>query len=326
MICFDIHGSGLEISTDWPRLVADARSLLRGFECSEGTSEPFRLNMCYGRPDRFQPDQSKLTQFWSGRLAGGLEMTYYSGPALRMVDLPGRARMHLDLEARRGQTVVAPGSEWALADGCIIPMLCDILAAAGQYILHAACLAAGTEDGAPAVLIAGASGTGKTTTSLALSRGKLRMLADDTCFVIDPGERPNAQGWALPASCKVLEKTLSLLPWLMDIPRKPGREPGEYTVEVNDPDLARQMVRPRVIIFLDPPNDLQHKISPMDKLSAVKAITRENVRAFEPSASGPNGRAFQVFAALVSQCETYSLSAGPALDGLPEQIEQLALD
>jgi len=158
---YDIHGAGLQIITDCPRLAGYAQKLLSGFGCPEAPAEAFRLQISYGRPDRFQPDHSQLHQFWAGELAGGLEMIYYSGSALRLVDLPGRARMHLDLHSRQGRIVVAPGSEWALADGCIIPMLCEVLAAAGQYVLHAACLAAGTQDGSPAVFIAGPSGRGK---------------------------------------------------------------------------------------------------------------------------------------------------------------------
>jgi len=151
----------------------------------------------------------------------------------------------------------------------------------------------------------------------------LRMLTDDTSYVVDPGDEGEAMGWGLAAPCKILDKTLDLLSWTRALPRRPGRGPGEYAIDVNGPELVRQLVTPKAIVFLDPPNPQRHEIKPMDKLSAVRAITRENVRAFEPSASGPNGRAFQVFTGLIGQCSTYSLSAGPRLDDLPECIERL---
>ncbi len=69
-------------------------------------------------------------------------------------------------------------------------MLCDLLARAGHYVFHAACLLAGKG----AVLVSGPSGIGKTTTALALAGQGMAMVTDDASFIALPdGARPAAR-------------------------------------------------------------------------------------------------------------------------------------
>jgi len=318
---YDLHGVGLKVVSKETALAARAAEMLGPFASPRPEGRAFRLHMRYGTPVRRVP--VGLRKFWQGPLAGGLDMTYYCGSKRRLVVLEGHSHMDMDLAAGRAELTVAPRSEWTLDDGCVIPVVRELLSTRGQYMLHAACLALRAEPGAPAVMIAGGSGRGKTTTALALNHAGLEMLSDDVSFVVDAGwDRPlMAWGWALPH--KVLAGTLELLDWLKDLPRRPGRQAGEWAF---DPPSGRKpgpQVSPAAIFFLQQPNPRAHEITPLDKFTAVKLLTQENVRAFERYSDSPGGRAFQALARLAAQCKTYELSAGPDLDTLAETIAQL---
>ena len=84
-----------------------------------------------------------MRKFWEGVLPVGSYLRSYTSDAARELQVPGKARLHIDLPARRALAVVRPGEEGCLAEGCLVAMLCEFLAQTGQHVLHAACLAAG---------------------------------------------------------------------------------------------------------------------------------------------------------------------------------------
>lgn len=318
------------MSTDSPRLAGVVESLLgryasdpnRAANNPSHAKNPFELHLRYGRPDTLRPDRATMRKFWAGLLPGGLEMTYYTAPALRLVDLPGKCGMRLDLNARLADLVVVPGGEWALAEGCLMPMLTEVMGLFGQHVVHAACLAGREEDGSAAIILAGTSGRGKTTTALALARSGMEMLTDDATFVVDRGAGTALAAWGLARPCKILDRTFELLGWLADLPHKPGRQRGEHVIEFPPTSRPDRLVAPRVILLLEGPNPQGHRIGPIDKVSAVRVMASEAVRAFEQAAAS-DGRAFRALARLVGQCKTFSLSAGPDLQSLPEMIAEL---
>ena len=113
-----------------------------------------------------------MEEHWRGALPDGPPAVCYRGPSERATVLPGLARMRL---TERGAEVrVAPGADWCLNLGCLLPALCDLLARCGHYVVHAATLCAthspdgtGVPPVPPALLLCGPSGVGKTTTTLA---------------------------------------------------------------------------------------------------------------------------------------------------------------
>lgn len=115
------------------------------------------------------------------------------------------------------------------------------------------------------------------------------------------------------------------MPWLADLPRSAAFGGKEYLTDARDKIKvrARILVKPAVILLLGERSTVKHQVLPVDKLEALGMLARENVRAYEPLADGPAGRAFAGLARLVGQCHTYRLHAAADLDNLYDIVMNL---
>ncbi|MFW6153798.1 MAG: hypothetical protein ACOC95_01115 [Planctomycetota bacterium] len=315
------HGLSLEVQADSPALMAGLDAVLAPFTVGNNvTGETgFALRIEVGHPADAIALDPAIKPFWTGRLADGAEAATYASEDLRFIDLPDRARLRADLAAGRGHLVVAPGCERATDYGCILPLLVDLFARAGQVAVHAAGIA--DTDGY-AVLLAGVSGQGKTTTALALLGAGRRLMSDDTCFIgREAPDRPLTV-WGLPRAVKVHDGTVALLPWLADAPSRPAAEGDERRIRLADVPSAdpRRRFIPKAILLVGRRNDRDHALTVLDRLRAVTTLTRENVRAADTRAAGPAGRAFGTLTQLVAQCDVYALSVGPDLTSLADTL------
>lgn len=317
---YDIHGMRLRVEADGEALARTVHSLIAPFAAAEAPADAFILRLAYGRPT--PPDAAAMRLFHEGRLPGGLAYRTFAADGQRVVELPDAATLCVDLPAGRAEVTVMPGQEWAAGYACVIPAVCDFLAAAGQHVVHAACLADG-ETG-PALLMAGPSGVGKSTTALALMGQGFDLASDDASFLC---RRPQGElaVWGLPRACKVHARTLALLPWLKPLPRKPAVTPEEYFInlEALGRPTCRSLHRPALILLLGPRNDQAHRLWPADRVEAFARLTRENVRAYDTRAAGPAGQAFRLLGELIRSCPIHHLSVGPDLSRLAEHIRPL---
>jgi hypothetical protein len=191
-------------------------------------------------------------------------------------------------------------------------------------VVHAASLSADDR----AVLLAGPSGAGKTTTALALARSGMRLMADDASFVGRDGLAASSKTlavWGLPRPCRVHKKTLAMMPWLDGIPRRRALLDAEFLIDVTtlSPNYIPRKAKPGLILFLDRRNRQGHRLRPVDKVTALIRLARENLRVISPAAHGPAGRTFEMLAELVEQSDTFALSVGPRLDTLFDKIVPL---
>ena len=130
-----------------------------------------------------------------------------------------------DRKRRHIAVAVRPGREKALHASPSIRIITEIISASGLHLIHAACLLFPSQD--EALVMFAPSGTGKTTTSLALARSGWRLFGDDATLLELDGGSPRV--WALPRGLNVHQRTVQLLPWLSPA-IKPWRDREEQGV------------------------------------------------------------------------------------------------
>jgi hypothetical protein len=323
---YELHGLCLDVEAGAPALASVVDNILHDCAVAGGHPEGHCLRLDYA--DSLPPlREAASAASWSGYLPGEVPITIRSDSSWRQIEMPGLSWANMDLAAGRAEILVRPGKEWCLVEGCLVPALCEWFGQVGQYVVHAASLFVTAGSARRAVIVAGASGAGKTSTALHLAHEGLSLLSDDASFV---GHGPNGSPmlvWGLPVQCKVLPGTVRLLPWLADVPRLPGRVAGESVVYPKHLPFQRHpcAAEPAAIVFLGPRNPHRHELSPLNKIDALERLTRENVRAYDGKGDGRGGRAFGAMAELVRSCRTYALSACPRLEGLGELLRSVAI-
>lgn len=321
---FTIGRVPVQISSDCARLLGPVQSVLRA--CPPGEGElPFRLRLRYG-PEPLGWEDGSGRLFWTGLLRGNIPAEFYAALTTRVARVPGRAWGRLDLERRTMEIVCRPGCEGCVYDGCLTPLLCELFAHVGHFVIHGASLATDWQGVKAGILLAGVSGIGKTTTSLILAHGGMTLLADDMSFIEARNENiDRVRLWGLLLTCKVHDHTRRLLPWLTKCPAAPSRMEGETCVDVADAlgDSTGVVSDPHLLLLLGPRTRGDHLLIPLDKTQAMATLTRQNIRAYEPYAQGSSGIAFRAIGRLVAQCRVYRLCVGEPLEELAGRIRGL---
>jgi hypothetical protein len=321
---FTIGRIPIEVTCDSMRLLGPVQDVLCP-RLGYADAEVFHLSMRYGsEPSGWKNECLRL--FWGGLLRGGIVSEYYTGAEQRVAYVQGRAWGRLDFEQRLLEIVCRPGQEGCVYDGCITPLLCELLAWHGHFVIHAASLAFERQGEKVGVLLAGVSGAGKTTTALALAYAGMTLLSDDMSFLESSGCNGERVGlWGLLLACKVHDNTRRLLPWLQGCPTRPVRVEGETCMDVTQAvgESAGVVADPRLLLLLGPRSKGEHVLMPMDKTQAMMKLTSENIRAYEHRADGSAGNAFRALGRLVAQCDVYHLCVGEPLSTLPERIRGL---
>jgi len=337
VLAFNIHGVRVRAVVDTASLAQRIRGAIGPFEVAADGEAGFLLDVRH-EADPF-PDVAPegMEEHWRGTLPDGPPAVCFRGASERETLLPGLARMRL---TERGADVrVAPGADWCLSLGCILPALCEFLARRGHYVIHAATLSVAQPFGGtgvppvgartggvpvpPALLLCGPSGAGKTTTALALAHAGMQLHTDDATFLSDASGALRV--WGLPRPCKVHLRTVDLMPWLR--PHCEGQQPvgGEYLAELAPlaGPGALGMAEPALVLFLEERNPGGHRLRALDKVEAVARLADENVRAADLRGQGPAGAAFRALAHLAASVPVFLLSVGPGLDSLQETLQPL---
>ncbi len=248
-----------------------------------------------------------------------------TGLQRRQVEMPGQVRADIDLAANVARFVVNPNIKTGLLEISFLPLLCDCLGLAGHYIIHAASLFAQVGGQRRALIVSGQSGAGKTTLALALAGTGFGLLTDDMTLYRAATESQPGQIWGIRTRCKVHAQTLELLPWLRDLPAGGAALNGERLLDSKPlkPATTGLSVAPGVILFLNPRNPEAHRIEPVDKLTAISRLTRENIRADDRRREAVAGRAFEALTELVRSSRIYQASLCPRLDELPDRLAAL---
>lgn len=321
---YDVHGLALHVEAQTAHLGERAENALGLFGASSPSQDAYLLRIGYGSAPAANQPLPGLRHIWDGEFPGGIRLACYVGDEARQTDLLGLGRIEIQFARREAQITIAPAAEWCLTRPCLVLTLCELLGRVGQSAVHAASLRVEQDGQHRAVLISGGSGFGKTTTSLALARAGMKLMGDDTCFVVRRDDRGQEElaVWGLLLASKVHVQTLQLMPWLNDFHRQRANTETEYLIDTRQAlGVERSApLKPGAIFFLEPRNDRDHRIAPLDKIDAVSRLTRENVRAADPASYARAAQTFRTLGQLARNCQTYCLSVGPHLESLHEQI------
>jgi hypothetical protein len=312
----DIHGVRVVVAAEEPALHQAALRVLPPAIADDPRAET--LIIALHRAGNVPAARPELAQVWQGITPSGFAGRYFRAAGRRHLELTGAAAADIDL-AGRADIHVLPRRESVLTFGIFTPTLCDLLHTRGRHAIHAACLTVGNR----AVLLAGPSGAGKTTTALALAAGGLTLGGDDTCLLArgDGG----VTVWALPRPCKIKGHTARLLPWISGLQGAATAHQDELAVELASIRRAcgrpdPQAAAPGLVLLLGSRVAGACRLVPVSRMQAIAELSRQNVRGFDPSGSGPAGEAFAAIAALVGASRTCTLHVGDHLDAVAPAV------
>ncbi len=228
------------------------------------------------------------------------------------MSFPGEARMTVDLRARTADIVVSPARPWR-ACGSMVPIVVEFaLDLEDQHVVHAAGLSVPGKDGM--VLVCAPSGTGKTTTALALAKHGLPFAADD--IVVLRREKGVIRAWGLPRALHVHRNTAAMLPWL-GLPPKWDDE-GEQMVprhRIGSAVVLENRELP-VIQLVVLQRDDHTAIEPLDSTEMLAALAADNVRSSASGLTPLQQRRFAILADLARSASSNKVTIAPGLSSI----------
>ncbi|WP_439574735.1 hypothetical protein [Phreatobacter sp.] len=295
---------------------ADHSDLLDGFDRflgeRGGSTAPactFSITIRTGDPGPLPADAERL---YSGPLLNEGQCDFARTGETYFMSFAGEARMAVDLRARRSDIVVSRDHPWR-AYGSMVPIAVEFaLDLEDQQVVHAAGLSLPDEAGM--ILVSAPSGTGKTTTALALARCGFALAADDIVVLRRTGNAVVAMG--LPRALHVHRDTAAMLPWLALRPQ--WNDQGEQMVPRRALSPAVSLedrvlpVRRLVLLQRGPCADIQ----PLSAADMLVALASDNVRGSASGLTPLQHRRYAMLADLVRSVPACRLTVAAGLVGM----------
>lgn len=222
---------------------------------------------------------------------------------------PGQQTLSIREGEGRAEIRLHPDSKikWTL----LMMVLDAALDADGQHMLHTAGLTLPGRDGL--VLIHAPSGTGKSTTSLALASRGFGLCSDDVMILNARAEGITA--WGMPRKVKVHRNTAAMLPFVAPCLGEKWDAEGEQSVSLDclGEIIRVEDVRARpvaALLHLARSADAETRLLPMARTDAMVALATDNVRTGMTGLLSLQKRRMAMIAALVKAVPTFTLEVG----------------
>ncbi|MEW9836345.1 serine kinase, partial [Mesorhizobium marinum] len=305
---FDLVGSTLNVEAEEQALVDAFAVLMRGMDVEPARNPAFTLSVRRGAPAPIPASAVLVYEgpvFWEG------DCTYVSdGDRLHLL-FPDRVSLVVDPHRKAAEIVVAENDVARAGATAGVLALDAAIDESGQFMLHAAGLTLPGRD--EQVLVFAPSGTGKSTTSLALADRGFGLCADDTMVIrLEDGR---ATGWGLPRDLKVHRNTAAMMPWL-------HQYLGDKWNDEDEQALTRAALSDRVriekaerrpiagIFMLERGETAGSRADPMGQTDTLVSLAADNVRTGRAGLLASHRRRFACLAGLASTVPTYRLTVG----------------
>lgn len=232
-------------------------------------------------------------------------------------------RIEFDTRRRTGSLTVTDAASPMLSIGVILALGLGFQSRGGA-VLHSAGLALPPGAGPGAVLLHAPSGTGKTTSTLALIGAGFRAMSDDVVF-LPQGERVTA--WGFPRNLKIHKRTKALLPWIPLDPTTDWDEWNEAPLRFErlvDAGAASFETLPVVATFhlardvAAPP--ARSRWTRLGSRDAALALITDNIGRDEWGVSEVELAQFKFLCRLTERVPAFRLDLGPDPDELGDVI------
>ncbi|RWK26192.1 MAG: serine kinase [Mesorhizobium sp.] len=303
---YDLNGQVISISASRAELWPSFDLMLGTLRVDEPVEPGFRIDILE-TPALPETPEGKLA--FDGdvpldghcRLIDGGDVVHLIFPGLQI------ASVHAD--QGWAEIRVHPDSKvkWTL----LMMVLDAALDAGGQHMLHTAGLTLPGRDAL--VLIHAPSGTGKSTTSLALASQGFGLCSDDVMIL--SAKAGEVTAWGMPRKVKVHRNTAAMLPFVAPCLGDKWDAEGEQAVSLDRlGEIIRvEDVRARpvaALLHLARSADGHTRLMPMARTDAMVALATDNVRTGMTGLLPMQKRRMATIAALVQAVPTFTLEVG----------------
>jgi hypothetical protein len=305
---FDLIGPVLRVEADEERLIERFGALLRGLVIDTDKDPAFTLALRVGTPEPIPASASIIYEgpiFWEG------DCVYAEKDSKLHLAFPDRLSLKIDPSRQAAEIIVTPDNVSRIGATSGMLTLDAAIDASGQFMLHAAGLTLPGSDAQ--VLVFAQSGTGKTTTSLALADAGFGLCADDSMIIRLGGSATT--GWGLPRDLKVHKNTAEMMPWLKPYLKGNWNDEGEQAVtraaladRLRVEATARRPVA--AIFFLQRGNAVKSTAAPLSQTDTLVSLTADNVRTGRTGLLASHRRRFAGLAGLASSVPTFAVTVG----------------
>jgi hypothetical protein len=309
----DFHGTRLAIAADHRRVVDALTSRFQPFQTEE--SERPSVSFDIRQADR------PVDHPGNGRVVyeSDLGDVVYSDADDTLVIRCDRVFVNADLRAAHVEIRYLTGADDELALAAhplfTLPLL-EILKRRLMFSLHAACVA----DERGGILLAGESGSGKSTTSLALALAGSAFLSDDMVFLDDAKQAPQVLGF--PDEFDLTDETVRRFATLRHLDGRPtwGGRP-KHQVRADELGVRIELrCTPRLLLF---PEITDARHSSVEPLAAGEALIELAPNVLLTEATSSQGH-LDALGALVRSVPTHRLLLGRDLDDVVATVSELA--
>lgn len=316
-IVVDLHGLTLTFSSSSARLLEHFEQVYGHLPCPVcPANDTIRLEL-HLHPAKVVPSPPGLPPIVEGEL-----VSYYGGEGLITIRMPRYALITVDLDRRRLTGLATPDclEVYGAFEDVLMIALAPLYRRQGWFPLHA--FAAMAPNGR-AALLAGPTGSGKTTTGLALLSAGWKLLSNDSPLLsLRAGQ---IHVLAYPGRLSAFDNSLALFPHLSRfIPVAPAmseeRPKRVFRVEEAFPEPwaeagpAGGVFLPQVVPGL--PESTLEEVSPK---TAVLSLLPQAIEGWDKAAIR---QTLHLLTCLVMQAPCYTLKLSPHLAQLPDLLAQ----